>query len=67
MRQQGKYEFEGATRSVAEVMALLKEQRVVASIDKVRARLKKGQKTIAEIRRPLAKVNRAWNRYEARS
>lgn len=55
------YEFEGQHLTVAQILPLLKAAHVVISEDTVRLRLKRGQSTIAEMRRPLAPVNRAWN------
>ncbi len=66
MRQPETFEFEGAQRTVAQNMAMLRERRIGVSECTVRARLRKGQRTAREIAKPIATVNRAWNAREMR-
>jgi hypothetical protein len=67
MKRLQQFEFEGERLTVAQIMAMLRERRIIVSECTVRARLRKGQRTAREISRPIATVNRAWNAREMRT
>lgn len=60
------FSFEGEQRTVYQVQDLLRERRIILNESTIRNRLRRGQTTVREMAKPIATVNRAWNKYEAR-